>query len=164
MHVSFIVGTQRCDILTMRMAAIGKLGKFRTNVEDWSQYSVRMEFYFVANGVRGDAKKNTAFLSVIGPSNYKRLQSLIGEVTTVQDADVHVADLITALQNHFEPQPSAIVQRAKFYSRLRERGETVAQYLSELQAIAASLNFGDKQDDMLRDRLVSSINDSAMQQ
>ena len=82
----------------------------------------------------------------------------------MQDTDLHVADLITALRNHFEPQPSAIVQRAKFYSRSREREETVAQYLSELQAIAALLNFGDKLDDMVRDKLVSSINDSAMQQ
>ena len=119
-HVSFIVGTQRCDILTMRMATIEKLGEFRTDVEDWSQYSVRMEFYFVANGVTGDAKKKAAFLSAIGPSTYKLLQSLIAP-TTVQDADVHVADLITALQNHFEPQPSVIVQRAKFYSHSRER-------------------------------------------
>ena len=53
---------------------------------------------------------------------------------------------------HLEPQPSAIIQRAKFYSCSRERGETVAQYLSKVQAIArqkvqALLNFGDKLDD-----------------
>ena len=77
------------------MAAIGKLGKFCTDVEDWSQYSVRMEFYFVANGVRGDVKKKTTFLSAIGLSNYKLLRSLIA-LTTVQDTDLHVADLITA--------------------------------------------------------------------
>ena len=142
------------------MATIGKLGEFRTEVEDWSQYVERMEFYFVANGVTGDAKKKAALLSAIGPSTYKLLRSLIAP-TTVQDEGL--AGLITALRNHFEPQPSTIVQRAKFYGRSREKGETVAQYLSELRAIAALCNFGDKLDDMLRDRLVCGINDSAMQ-
>ena len=140
-HVSFIVGTQRCDILAKRMATIEKLGEFGTDVEDWSQYSVRMGFYFVVNGVRGDVKKKTTFLLDIGPSTHKLLQSLLA-MATVQDTDLD-------LQNHFEPQPSAIVQRAKFYSRLRERGETVAEYLSEFPAIAALLNFGDKLDDMV---------------
>ena len=117
-RVSFTVGTQRRDILATRMATMGKLGKFRTEVEDWSQYVERMEFYFVANSVTGDAKKKAAFLSAIGPSTYILLRSFIAP-TTVQDEDL--AGLITALWNHFEPQPSAIVQRAKFYSRSRER-------------------------------------------
>ena len=81
--------------------------------------------------------------------------------TTVQDEDL--AGLITALRNRLEPQPSAVVQRAKFYSHSRERGETVAHYQSELWAIVALCNFGDKLDDMLQDRLVCGINDSAMQ-
>ena len=76
-HTSTCVGTQRRDIFVTRMATIGKLGKFCTDVEDWSQYSVRMEFYLVVNGVTGDAKKKAAFLSAIGPSIYKLLQSLI---------------------------------------------------------------------------------------
>ena len=128
------------------MATIGKLGEFRTDVEDWSQFIERMEFYFVANGATGDARKKAAFLSAIGPSTYKLLRSFIAP-TTVQDADL--ADPITALRNHFEPLPSAIVQRARFYSRSRERGGTVAQYVSELRAIEALCNFGDKLDDML---------------
>ena len=68
---------QRRDIFVTMMATIGKLGEFCTDVEDWSQYSVRMEFYFVVNGVMG---VEAAFLFAIGPSIYKLLQSLIGEV------------------------------------------------------------------------------------
>ena len=55
------------------MATIGKLGEFHAEVEDWSQYVERMEFYFMANGVTGDAKK-AAFLSAMGPSTYKLLR------------------------------------------------------------------------------------------
>ena len=76
-HTSTCVGTQRRDIFVTMMATIGKLGEFCTDVEDWSQYSVRMEFYFVVNGVMG---VEAAFLFAIGPSIYKLLQSLIGEV------------------------------------------------------------------------------------
>ena len=79
-HTSTCVGTQRRDIFVTRMATIRKLGEFCTDVEDWSQYSVRMEFYFVVNGVTGDAKNKAAFLFAIGPSIYKLLHSLIGEV------------------------------------------------------------------------------------
>ena len=68
------------------------------------------------------------------------------------------------LSDHYCPQPSEIVQRAKFYKRVRQPGESVATFLSELCSIAEYCNFGDSLETMLRDRLVCGINDDCIQQ
>lgn len=72
-------------------------------------------------------------------------------------------DLLKILADHFSPAPLEIVQRFKFNSRLRKPGESVSTYVAELRAIAEFCNFNDTLEDMLRDRLVCGINDSAIQ-
>ena len=59
--------------------------------------------------------------------------------------------------------PSEIVQRYRFNTRYRQQAETIATFVSELRSIAEFCNYGESLNDMLRDRLVCGINDSAIQ-
>ena len=72
-------------------------------------------------------------------------------------------DLVEAMKKHVSPTPSIIVQRFKFNSHSRHPGKTVSTYLSELDSIAESCNFGLSLDDMLQDRIVCGINNDQMQ-
>ena len=72
-------------------------------------------------------------------------------------------DLVKVMSDHHSPPPSEIVQRFRFYTRFRKKGETVATYVSELRAIAQGCNFGESLDAMLRDRLVVGIDNEAIQ-
>ncbi len=49
------------------------------------------------------------------------------------------------------------MQRFKFNSRKRQPNETVADYVAVLRELAQHCNYGDKLQEMLRDRLVCGI-------
>ena len=46
---------------------VGHIGPFVEGQEEWPQYAERVEHFFKANGIDGDEKRLTAFLSLIGP-------------------------------------------------------------------------------------------------
>ena len=71
--------------------------------------------------------------------------------------------LVETLKNHYDPRPSKTMQWFYFNSRVRKLGESVANYLTKLQALAQYCNFGGTLEDMLRDRLVIGINDLVLQ-
>ena len=105
-------------------------------------------------------KKRVTFLSVIGPTTFQLLRSLI-----VPDSpgDKSLEDLIEVLRSHCDPKQLEIVERYKFHTRVRRPGETIPTSLSELRALSAHYNFDSSLNDMLRERLVCGINNNQMQ-
>ena len=71
--------------------------------------------------------------------------------------------LVKLLTEHYRPTPSQTVQRFKFHSRSRKPGESVANFVAELRVLAEFCNFGSSLEEMLRDQIVCSISDSAVQ-
>ena len=63
------------------------------------------------------------------------------------------------VKKYYNPRPSAITQRFKFNSHVRQPGETVAKYVAELHKLSEHCNFKDTPEEMLWDRLVWSIAD-----
>ena len=58
------------------MALLEKIEQFDHEQKEWSQYVERLEQFFEANDLTGDAKTDkqvATFLSVIGPAPYKLL-------------------------------------------------------------------------------------------
>ena len=106
-------------------------------------------------------KKWAIFLATIGPKAYKLLCSLL---SPTDPGEKEFEDLVKVLKEHYNPPPSEIVQWLKFNSRFRRSGESVADYVAELRAIAQTCNFGTSLEEMLRDRLVCGIGDHETQQ
>ena len=63
------------------------------------------------------------------------------------------------MSDHLQPEPSEIVQRYSFNTRVRRSQESVATYVAELKRIAEHCNFGDnaRLNEMILDRLVCGI-------
>ena len=61
-------------------------------------------------------------------------------------------------------EPSEIVQRYEFNSRVRQSGESISTFVSQLRSLAEHCNFGALLQVMLRDRLVCGISNPHMQQ
>ena len=101
------------------------------------------------------------FLSVIGPTTYKLLRSL---VSPEKPGDKSFKDLVNKLSDHFNPTPSVIVQRFKFHGKFRQPGESITAYVAELRPLAEFCNFRAMLEDMLRDQLVWGIKNDLMQQ
>ena len=66
-------------------------------------------------------------------------------------------ELVDTLKQHYDPTPSAIIQRYKFNSRNRNDTETILQFLAARRSLAEYCNYGTTPEDMLRDRLVCGI-------
>ena len=62
------------------------------------------------------------------------------------------------VKDHFNPKPSESVQRHKFNNRFRANGENISDFVARLRHLAEYCNFGGSLEHMLRDRLVSGVN------
>ena len=58
----------------------------------------------------------------------------------------------------FQPPPSEVIQRFRFYSRVRQAGKSVSAFVVALRELTKYCNFGDSLDKALRDRIVGGIN------
>ena len=148
----------RRDGIEMATAPLyGKMEEFDSSREDWTQYIERLGY---ANEIKEAEKKRAILLSVIGPSTYRLVKSL---VAPAKPGDKSYNELVKQLTTHYDPTPSETVQRHKFHSRIRKDGESVATFVSELRAIATYCNFGATLEQMLRDRLTCGIHDDKIQ-
>ena len=96
----------------------------------------------------------------MGEKAYKLMRSLI---SPAKPNDKLFGQLVEAMRGHLCPLPPEIVQCNKFNSRIRQDGESVAVYVSELKALAQYCNFGETLEVMLWDRIVCGINDQQTQ-
>ena len=142
----------------MAAPLFGQVKEFDGEREEWSQYVERLDHFFEANEVVDADKKRAILLTVIGPSAYKLLRNLLAPE---KPKDKTYTELVGILKEHYSPKPSETVQRFRFNSRFRQPEESVSTFVSELRSLAEFCNFGTALEDMLRDRLVCGINDSA---
>ena len=138
----------------------GHINEFNPEKEDWIQYAERLEHFFAANSIDEPNKKKAMLLTVIGPTAYRLMRSLVAP----QKLDEKTfKELVDAMKDHYCPKPSEIVQRFKFNTRARQPGESVSTYVSQLRSLAEYCNYGASLNNMLRDRLVCGINDMQIQ-
>ena len=140
------------------MSTHGTLTAFDPEVSDWSIYIEQLKHYFIANDIGNADKKRAILLSVCGTPTYKLMRSLVTDLNTAT-----FDELVQLVANHYEPKPSVIVQRFNFNRRTRASGETVAIYVAALRELALHCEFGDRLQEMLRDRLVCGINHRGIQ-
>ena len=119
-----------------------------------------MNFYFVANNVTQEAKRKVILLTEMGGKAYQVIRNLLvpstpGEATFNQ--------IVTLMQEHTKPTPSVIVQRFKFNTRDRQPNESIANFMAALREIAQYCDYGLTLDEMLRDRLVSGVQNAVIQ-
>ena len=138
----------------------GVFGEFDHGIEDWASYTERLQQYFAANNIEGGGKHKAILLSCCGPRTYQLINNLLApEVPMGKSFD----EIVQLVKDHLDPNPSVIVQRFIFHSRLRKGGESVAAFVAELRRLSEHCGFGDTLPDMLRDRLVCGIDDGRIQ-
>ncbi|MEE4247362.1 MAG: reverse transcriptase domain-containing protein, partial [Kangiellaceae bacterium] len=138
---------------------IGSVAAFEEGTETWTLYQERLEQFFAANDI-ADGKKRAVLLSTCGKDTFQLIDNLL---SPTKPADATYSQICAKLKEHFDPTPPELVLRFRFYTRCRQAGESVAEFLAELRKLARNCNFGDNLESMLRDRLALGINDDAIQ-
>lgn len=146
------------------MATFGRLESFDSSSEQWDQYIERLEHFFEANDIPLDTtqvkRRRAILLSVCGSKVYKQMSSLLAPE---KSKDKEIDELVSLMKNYFSPKPSVIVQRTKFYTRNRQLGESITDYVAELRSMCEDCRLGTFLDEMLRDKLVVGVNDDNIQ-
>ena len=121
------------------MAVYGKIEEFDAIRDKWSHYSERLTQYSLANDVENEDKKRAILLSVIGPTTYSLLRSLL---SPNKPSDLSYDAISKALENHCNPKPLPIVQRFMFYHYVRTPGQSIASFAANLREISETYQFG----------------------
>ena len=104
--------------------------------------------------------RRALFLSGVGSSTYVTLKSLLAPA---KPADKKFEEIVETVTKHYSPPPSEVVQRYRFFKRVCQLGETLSAFVAALWWLAKDCNFGDAMSRILRDKIVFSIGDEAIQ-
>ncbi|UYV84399.1 K02A2.6-like [Cordylochernes scorpioides] len=141
--------------------SIFTIEKFDESTESWERNTERLEYFFEANNIDQN-KKNAIFLTLLTPTVYNLLYDLCIP-KKLSDVENIYPVLVSNLKKHFNPTPSAIVERSKFTNRARMPGEKISTYIAELKKMAEYCKFGSTLDEAIQDRLIAGIEDDSIQ-
>ena len=141
------------------MTQIGNIEPYDDSSEDIDTYISRIELFFIANSVK-DNKQVATFLTLVGPKIFHLIQNL---VSPLSPAECSYPDLVKALKAHFKHKVIIIYERYKFHTRSQQPGESIPNFVAGLKACARTCDFNEVAEDMLRDRFVVGLADSATQ-
>ena len=94
------------------------------------------------------------FLSVIGAKTHSLLCDLVSPASPKDKAFNKLADI---LKKHFEPKPLVIAERFTFHRR-NQSAESILEYVGELRCLVIHYEFGEYQNQALRDTRLRSEN------
>ena len=135
---------------------LGSIEQFDPKYGDWSEYTERLEQYFLANDINDDKKQTAVFLTVIGSDTYSLLRNLL---TPEKPSQKPVEELIQILSEHLNPKPITIAERYKFYQKEQIEGESLGDYIAGLRKASEHCEFGTFLNEALRDKFVCGIID-----
>ena len=112
----------------------------------WPKWKTAFEYYIVAAGITDDAVKRATLLHCVGPDVQQLFSTLKGG-TNYESA-------MTALTSHFEPKRNVVFERHTFRQCDHRNGETNDEYYMRLKTLASTCNFGQGEDDHIRDQII----------
>ena len=78
-------------------AQFGQVNEFDPQVDDWTHYVERLDYYFVANDMTNAEKKRAVLLSVVGATTYRLLRNLIAPAKPDEKT---YKELVDAVKGH----------------------------------------------------------------
>lgn len=118
-----------------------------------------MELFFKANDASED-KRVPAFLTLVGPKVFALAKSLLSPMDPTTCTYKKIVDTI---KNLYKPKVVLIYESFKFYSRAQRSGESLADFVASLKALAHTCDFGNPLTDLLRDRFVMGLSNETTQ-
>ena len=78
-------------------------------------------------------------------------------------ADLTLTQIVEYMKGHYKKETVEIAKRFKFFKRVQQDKESLADYLAELRTLAKTCNFGNYLDTALCDQLVCGMRDQKTQ-
>ena len=128
--------------------------------DDWPRWKRRFEQFRVASGLSQDdaSKQVNTLLYCLGEEAEDVLASTNPSREETQAYDA----VMLKFDSFFKIRKNVIFERARFNRRKQLGGESAEQYITHLYQLAENCDYGELKSEMIRDRLVVGIKDSAL--
>jgi uncharacterized membrane protein YgaE (UPF0421/DUF939 family) len=123
-------------------------------------FRTRWSNYLVANKLENilEREKIAALLSTIGDDCLKFYNNL-----PLTENERNTADkILKALAKNLTPSVNIIHERAKFIVMKQEQTESADEYINRLREAVKNCQYGEKADEIVRDRLVVTVEDMVL--
>ena len=107
-----------------------------SNEEDWKSYIQKAKLYFTANSILMQTSSKPSFWHAMGPRPSKWSRTQDPNTVSVDQLEKLVGD-------HYNPKPTATVQRCLFNSRIRHQGKSVAEFVAACKKLLEYCGFTD---------------------
>ena len=130
------------------------------NPDDWPRWKRRFQQFREASRLPEAAasKQASALLYCIG----EEVESVLASTNATEEDRRDYDRIFRKLDDFFQVRKNVIYVRARFNRRNQHTHETSEQYIMTLYSLAENCEYGPLKEEMIRDRLVVGIRDSAL--
>ena len=128
--------------------------------DEWLKWKRRFEHFLSASGLdkEDEARQASTLLYCLGEEAHDVLAS-----TNISTEDSKkYSKVLKKFDDPFDVRKNIIFERARFNKRNQLDGETAEEYITVLYGLIETCDYGALKDEMLRDRLVVGIRDTAI--
>lgn len=93
---------------------------------------------------------------------YEALE-VLNSLNLTPEEGANYDNVIGAMSRFCEPRKNTVYERHNFYKRIQHDGESFDSFLMEIKRLAKSCDFGNAENEMIRDRIVMGVRDSRLQ-
>ncbi|CAI5671480.1 unnamed protein product [Oreochromis niloticus] len=130
--------------------------------ENWRRFKQRFTLYLSAIGLdeASDKKQASVFLHVVDVEALEVYNNF-----TFTDGDgIKLNKIMEKFEAYCIPKRSVTFERHRFFTCVQKTGETIDQYVTELQNRSKTCEFGGLTDSLIKDRLVCGIPDNGLRE
>lgn len=129
--------------------------------ENWKKWKRQFENYLMGMECndKADPIKVAIFLNLIGDESLEVFESL----NVTEDERAVYQTVLTKMEAFCKPKNNVVYERHKFYQKFQKDGEPFDTFLMEIRHLIRTCEFGETENEMLRDRIVMGMADKRVQ-
>lgn len=128
--------------------------------DDWPRWKKRLEQFCLVSGLVSESKTRqiSTLLYCLGGD----AEDMLSSTNITKDERKQYSKVLEKFDSHFQVRCNLIFERAQFNKRNQLEGESAEQYITALYQFAERCEYGNFKSEMIKDRLVVGIRDTAL--
>lgn len=128
--------------------------------DEWPKWKRRFEQYRSASGLASEdePRQVSTLLYCLG----EEADDVLTSTNITDESRKKYSEVMAKFDTFFNVRRNVIFERARFNRRNQGQNESAEQYITALYSLVETCEYGDLRDEMLRDRIVVGIRDTAL--